>query len=89
MKIQVNNACSTGSTALFMAKQLVQGGMADCAMAIGFEKMAPGSLGSHVINFNLLLFKLKHFFKYYNTILNVQVKLVNFSTLHIGITSLK
>jgi len=43
----VNNACSTGSTALFMAKQLVQGGMADCAMAIGFEKMAPGSLGSH------------------------------------------
>jgi len=43
----VNNACSTGSTALFMAKQLIQGGLADCTMALGFEKMAPGSLGSH------------------------------------------
>ena len=61
MNKQVNNACSTGSTALFMAKQLVQGGMADCAMAIGFEKMAPGSLGSHVINLYLLLLILKWF----------------------------
>lgn len=43
----VNNACSTGSTALFMAKQLIQGGLAECTMALGFEKMAPGSLGSH------------------------------------------
>jgi len=43
----VNNACSTGSTALFMAKQLIQGGLADCTMALGFEKMAPGSLGSN------------------------------------------
>jgi len=43
----VNNACSTGSTALFMAKQLIEGGLADCTMALGFEKMAPGSLGSN------------------------------------------
>jgi acetyl-CoA acetyltransferase len=41
----VNNNCSTGSTALFMAKQLVQGGIVDCAMALGFEKMEKGSLG--------------------------------------------
>jgi acetyl-CoA acetyltransferase len=41
----VNNNCSTGSTALFMAKQLVQGGLVDCAMALGFEKMEKGSLG--------------------------------------------
>lgn len=40
----VNNACSTGSTALFMAKQLVEGGMADCVMALGFEKMERGPL---------------------------------------------
>lgn len=40
----VNNACSSGSTALFMAKQLVEGGMADCVMAIGFEKMQRGPL---------------------------------------------
>jgi acetyl-CoA acetyltransferase len=40
----VNNACSTGSTALFMAKQLVEGGIADCVLALGFEKMEKGSL---------------------------------------------
>lgn len=42
----VNNNCSTGSTALFMAKQLVEGGIAECALALGFEKMEKGSLGS-------------------------------------------
>jgi len=42
----VNNNCSTGSTALFMAKQLIEGGMADCVLALGFEKMAKGSLGA-------------------------------------------
>ena len=42
----VNNNCSTGSTALFMAKQLVEGGIADCVLALGFEKMARGSLTS-------------------------------------------
>ncbi|MFP6640581.1 MAG: lipid-transfer protein [Myxococcota bacterium] len=41
----VNNNCSTGSTALYMAKQFVQGGIADCVMALGFEKMEKGSLG--------------------------------------------
>ncbi|HKU38951.1 MAG TPA: hypothetical protein VJR89_12410 [Polyangiales bacterium] len=42
----VNNNCSTGSTALFMAKQLIEGGLCDCALALGFEKMERGSLGS-------------------------------------------
>lgn len=42
----VNNNCSTGATALFMAKQLVEGGICDCALALGFEKMAKGSLTS-------------------------------------------
>jgi acetyl-CoA acetyltransferase len=41
----VNNNCSTGSTALFMAKQFVEGGLSDCTMAMGFEKMEKGSLG--------------------------------------------
>uniref|UniRef100_A0A8D3AC02 Sterol carrier protein 2 n=1 Tax=Scophthalmus maximus TaxID=52904 RepID=A0A8D3AC02_SCOMX len=44
--INVNNNCSTGSTALFMARQLVQGGLADCVLALGFEKMERGSLTS-------------------------------------------
>jgi len=42
----VNNNCATGSTALFMAKQFVEAGLADCAMALGFEKMEKGSLGA-------------------------------------------
>ena len=43
----VNNNCATGSTALFMAKQFIEGGLADCCMALGFEKMERGSLGTH------------------------------------------
>ncbi|MGH7815417.1 MAG: lipid-transfer protein [Candidatus Binataceae bacterium] len=46
----VNNNCSTGSTALFMAKQLVEGGIADCALAVGFEKMEKGSLGAKYVD---------------------------------------
>ena len=42
----VNNNCSTGSTALFLAKQLVEGGIAECVLAVGFEKMEKGSLGA-------------------------------------------
>ncbi|XP_059878183.1 sterol carrier protein 2 isoform X2 [Delphinus delphis] len=48
--INVNNNCSTGSTALFMARQLIQGGLADCVLALGFEKMEKGSLGSTFSN---------------------------------------
>lgn len=44
----VNNNCSTGSTALLMAKQLVESGNADCVLALGFEKMERGSLASKV-----------------------------------------
>ena len=44
----VNNNCATGSSALFMANQLVAGGMADCVLALGFEKMQKGSLTSQV-----------------------------------------
>jgi len=42
----VNSNCSTGSSALFLAAQAIRGGMADCTLALGFEKMQPGSLGS-------------------------------------------
>jgi acetyl-CoA acyltransferase len=44
--INVNNNCSTGSTALFLAAQAVRSGAVDCALALGFEKMQPGSLGA-------------------------------------------
>ena len=43
--VNVNNNCSTGSSALFLARQAVKGGLVDCALAVGFEKMERGSLG--------------------------------------------
>ncbi|MDP9044429.1 MAG: lipid-transfer protein [Pseudomonadota bacterium] len=43
--INVNNNCSTGSTALFLARQAVASGAADCVLALGFEHMNPGALG--------------------------------------------
>ncbi|KAI9002167.1 thiolase-like protein [Hyaloraphidium curvatum] len=42
--MNVNNNCSTGSTALYLARQAVAGGLYDCALALGFEKMKPGPL---------------------------------------------
>ena len=41
----VNNNCSTGSSALFLARQAIASGMADCVLAVGFEQMQPGALG--------------------------------------------
>ena len=43
--INVNNNCSTGSTALFLARQAVASGAAECVLALGFEQMRPGALG--------------------------------------------
>lgn len=40
----VNSNCSTGSSALFLAAQAIRGGLANCTMALGFEKMQAGSL---------------------------------------------
>ena len=45
--INVNNNCSSGSTAIFLARQAVQSGAVECALAFGFEEMQPGALGSH------------------------------------------
>src|SRR5579872_3063787 len=42
----VNNNCSTGSTALMLARQAVAGGTVECALALGFEKMEKGALGA-------------------------------------------
>jgi acetyl-CoA acetyltransferase len=42
----VNNNCSTGSTALFLGRQAVEGGLAECVLVVGFEQMEKGALGS-------------------------------------------
>jgi acetyl-CoA acetyltransferase len=44
--VNVNNNCSTGSTALFLARQAVASGSAECVLALGFEQMTPGALGA-------------------------------------------
>ncbi|MEJ8846871.1 lipid-transfer protein [Variovorax rhizosphaerae] len=44
--VNVNNNCSTGSTALFLARQAVASGAAECVLALGFEQMMPGALGA-------------------------------------------
>lgn len=45
--VNVNNNCATGSTALFLARQAVESGAADCVLALGFEQMRPGAIGSN------------------------------------------
>jgi sterol carrier protein 2 len=42
--INVNNNCSTGSTALYLARQAIASGAVDCALAVGFEQMEPGAI---------------------------------------------
>ena len=44
--VNVNNNCSTGSTALYLARQAIEGGLAECVLALGFEKMEKGALGN-------------------------------------------
>ena len=44
--INVNNNCSTGSTALYLARQAIEGGLAECVLAVGFEQMEKGALAS-------------------------------------------
>ncbi|WP_430336121.1 lipid-transfer protein [Rhodococcus sp. ACT016] len=42
--VNVNNNCSTGSTALWLARQAIESGAAECVIALGFEQMQRGAL---------------------------------------------
>lgn len=44
--VNLNNNCATGSSALYLAKKMIEGGLCDCTLALGFEKMEKGSLMS-------------------------------------------
>ncbi|WP_375001822.1 lipid-transfer protein [Aeromicrobium sp. CTD01-1L150] len=44
--VNVNNNCATGSSALWLARQAIASGAADCVVALGMEQMTPGALGS-------------------------------------------
>ncbi|WP_405904158.1 lipid-transfer protein [Streptomyces sp. NBC_00656] len=43
--LNVNNNCASGSSALWMARQAVASGAAECVLAFGFEQMQRGALG--------------------------------------------
>ncbi|KAF5314023.1 hypothetical protein D9611_006940 [Ephemerocybe angulata] len=45
--LNVNNNCSTGSSALYQANTAVKYGQVECSLALGFERMKPGSLGTN------------------------------------------
>ncbi len=42
--VNVNNNCATGSSALYLARQAIASGAADCVLALGFEQMIPGAI---------------------------------------------
>ncbi len=42
--VNVNNNCATGSTALFLARQAIASGAAECVLALGFEEMDAGAI---------------------------------------------
>jgi len=44
--VNVNNNCSTGSSALWLARQAVEGGAADVVLVLGFEQMRRGALAA-------------------------------------------
>jgi acetyl-CoA acetyltransferase len=44
--LNVNNNCSTGSSALYLARQAIEGGLAECVLAVGFEQMQKGALAA-------------------------------------------
>jgi len=48
--VNCNNACASGSTAIYLARSQIEGGLYDCCLALGFEKMAPGPLGGSTPN---------------------------------------
>jgi acetyl-CoA acyltransferase len=45
--MNVNNNCGSGSTAIYLARQLVESGAVDCVLAVGFEQMQRGKLVQH------------------------------------------
>ena len=45
--VNVNNNCASGSSALYLAREAVKYGQADCVLALGFEKMEAGSIKNH------------------------------------------
>lgn len=37
--VNLNNNCATGATTIYMGAQWIQGGLKDCLLCLGFDKM--------------------------------------------------
>lgn len=44
--VKINNYCASGSTALWLGRQAIRSGVADCVLVLGFEQMVRGAIGS-------------------------------------------
>lgn len=44
--LNVNNYCASGSSALWLGRQAILSGAADCVLVLGFEQMGRGAIGS-------------------------------------------
>ena len=44
--LNVNNYCASGSSALWLGRQAIASGAADCVLVVGFEQMGRGAIGS-------------------------------------------
>ena len=44
--VNVNNYCASGSTALWLGRQAILAGTAQCVLVVGFEQMTRGAIGS-------------------------------------------
>lgn len=40
----VNNNCSSGSSAIYLARQAIESGACECVLVFGFEQMVPGAI---------------------------------------------
>ena len=44
--INANNYCASGSSALWLARQAIESGQAECVLAVGFEQMSAGAISA-------------------------------------------
>jgi acetyl-CoA acetyltransferase len=67
--VNVHNNCSSGSSAIWLARQAIASGEADIVLAVGFEQMNPGALGAH---FNDRPVPTERFMQHFDELLGAQ-----------------
>lgn len=79
----VNNNCSTGSSALYLGKQIIESQNAECVLVLGFEKMQSGSLtstvSSQILKCSMYLLQCKVIYNIYFSFQIEQIQWTNMS----------